>query len=87
MPLYTYVTIYKGASYVAQGRRSNFKGFPIWFQDMPVNALPDLTPALRKQVNPYDGTFVPVPNRQHVWRKTLLVGGSELVVIVIQTDG
>ena len=86
MPLYTYVTTYKGASYVAQDRRSNFKGFPGWIQEMPANALPGLTPALRKELNPYQGDFESVPNRQNVWRKSLIVGGSELVVLAIQTE-
>jgi hypothetical protein len=87
MPLYTYVTTYKGASYVTQGRGSNFKGFPIWLAEMPATALPGLTPALRKELNPYQGDFEPVPNREHVWRKSLLVGGSELTVIVVETKG
>jgi len=42
MPLYTYVTTYKGAAYVVQGRRSNFKGFPVWFENLPASALPAL---------------------------------------------
>jgi hypothetical protein len=85
MPLYTYVTVYKGATYVAQARHSNFKGFTDWITGVPANALPDLTPALRRKLNPYDGTFEEVPNRRHVWKKKLMVGGSELVAFVIQT--
>jgi hypothetical protein len=86
VPLYTYLTTYKGASYVAQARRSNFRGFPDWIAEMPANALPGLTLALRKELNPYDGTFEEVPNRQHVWQKKLMIGGSELVVVVVQTE-
>ena len=79
MPLYTYVTVHKGVSYVAQGRRSNFQGFSDWMEGLPA--------ALQKDIgNPYAG-FEPVPNRQHVWRKTLMVDGSELVVIAIKTEG
>lgn len=86
MPLYTYVTAYKGATYVTQKRRSNFKGWPDWLTEMPANALPGLTPALRKGLDPYSGTFVEVPNRRHVWKKTMAVGGADLVVVAIQTD-
>jgi hypothetical protein len=86
MPLYTYVTAYKGATYVSQSRHSNPKGFATWLAEMPENALPGLTTALRKQLNPYHGSFEEVPNRQHMWQKKLTIGESELVVIAIQTD-
>jgi len=78
MPLYTYVVSYNGESYVTQARRSNPKGFPDW-----VDALP---PEIRGGLNPYDGAFDAIPNRENLWRKTLAVGGSDLVVLVIQTD-
>jgi hypothetical protein len=87
MPLYTYVTTYKGATYVAQGRHSNFKGFATWIADIPDKALPELTPALRKQLNPYQGDFDPLPNQERVWRKSLMVGGSELTVVAVETKG
>ena len=32
MPLYTYVAIYKGTSYIAQQRRSNYQGFGDWIE-------------------------------------------------------
>ena len=79
MPLYTYVAIYKGVSYIAQRRRSNHQGFGDWIEVLP--------PALKKKAaqNMYAG-FEPVPNRQHVWRKTTSIDDSELVVIAVQTD-
>jgi hypothetical protein len=88
MPLYTYVVTYSGASYVAQGSHSNFKGFVSeWAQEFPKDALPGLTPALRRELshNAYGGDFIPVPNRDHVWKKVLMLGGHELVVYAIQT--
>ena len=79
MPLYTYVAIYKGSSYIAQQRRSNYQGFGDWIQALPA--------ALKKKAaqNMYAG-FEPVPNRQNVWRRTQTIDDSELVVIAIQTD-
>ena len=79
MPLYTYLATYKGESYIAQARRSNPKAFPDW-----VEALPS---ELQGKVNPYDGTFEAIANRKNVWRKTVMLGGSDLLVFVIQTDG
>lgn len=74
MPRYTYVTSYKGATYVAQGTHSNFKGFATWINDLPAKALPGLTPEIRKELNPYRGDYEPVPNCEHVWRKTYVIG-------------
>ena len=52
MPLYTYIATFKGASYVAQGSYSNFRGFvSAWSGDLPDNALPSLTVALRKELS------------------------------------
>lgn len=87
MPLYTYVTNYKGATHIAQGRHSNFKGFATWIANIPDQALPALTPTLRKEIDPYRGDFDPVPNQERVWRKSLIVGGSELTVIAVETKG
>lgn len=79
MPLYTYVTIYKGVSYVAQQRRSNYQGFGDWVSSLP----PELKTKVAQKM--YAG-FEPIPNRQNVWRRTLTIDDSELVVIAIQTD-
>ena len=90
MPLYTYVTAYKGATYIAQGRHSNFKGFvSSWTTGIPSGALPGLTPSLMKELSEksYRGDFEAVPNRENVWRKSLAVGGSEFVVIAVETKG
>jgi hypothetical protein len=88
MPLYTYVLTYKGSSYVTQDRRSNFKGFASSWIDLPATALPELSLNLRKELSQkaYSGTFDSVPNRKHVWRKSMEVGGSEFVVYAIQTE-
>ena len=89
MPLYTYVVTYKDASYVAQGRFSNFKGFvTAWTSEMPENALPGLTTPLRKELfgKAYRGEFAEIPNRKNVWRKVLDIGGNPFVVYAIQTE-
>jgi hypothetical protein len=89
MPLFTYVVSYKGESYVAQGSHSNFTGFAMtWASKIPAAELPAITPALRKELvhKAYHGTFVAVQNVKHVWRKSLELGNSELVVHAIQTE-
>jgi hypothetical protein len=89
MPLYTYVASFKGNSYVVQGSYSNFKGFvSAWSGALPDNALPGLTAALRKDLNAkaYRGEFLELPNRKHVWRKTIDLDGEEFVVHAIQTQ-
>jgi hypothetical protein len=89
MPLYTYVVSYKGASRVTQGSHSNFKGFiSSWCSNIPPGALPALTPALHKELasKAYGGDFDSIPNIKHVWRKSIEVGGSEFVVIAVQTQ-
>ena len=43
MPLYTYIAIYEGASYITQRRRSNYQGFGDWIEALP--------PALKKKAN------------------------------------
>lgn len=79
MPLYTYVATYRGTSYIAQRRRSNFQGFGDWIQELPSTLRQKATK------NMFAG-FEPVPNRQNVWRKTLMIDDSELVVVAVQTD-
>jgi hypothetical protein len=89
MPLYTYVVSYKGATHVAQGSHSNFKGFTsTWCSNLPVGALPALTPALHRDLaaKAYQGEFPPVANVKHVWRKSIELGGSEFVVVAVQTQ-
>jgi hypothetical protein len=86
MPLYTYVLTFKGATYVAQSRHSNFQGFIDW-TDIPPDALPGLSAKMKKELQQiaYAG-FVEVPNRRHVWRKTLKVRGEDFTVHAIQTE-
>jgi len=89
MPLYTYIASFKGASCVTQDSRSNFRGFVnAWTSELPAGALPALSPALRKELGTkaYRGEFEAVPNRKHVWRKVVDLGGEELVVYAIQTE-
>jgi hypothetical protein len=88
MPLYTYLATFKGATCVAQDRKSNFKGFVTAWADLPANALPGLTPSLRRELaeKAYRGEFVEVPNRKHVWRKTINLSGEEFVVYAVQTE-
>jgi hypothetical protein len=89
MPLYTYIATFKGATFVGQDRRSNFRGFvSAWTSELPANALPALTPELRKDLSAkaYRGEFVEVPNRKHVWRKSIDLNGEEFVVYAVQTE-
>jgi hypothetical protein len=89
MPLYTYVVSYKGATHVAQGSHSNFKGFiSTWYSNLPAGALPALTPTLHRDLaaKAYQGEFPPVPNIKHAWRKTIELGGSDLDVVAVQTQ-
>jgi hypothetical protein len=89
MPLYTYVISFKGATYVAQGSHSNFKGFiSTWCSNLPTGALPALTPALNRELaaKAYGGDFPPVANIKHAWRKSIELGGSEFVVVAVQTQ-
>lgn len=79
MPLYTYVAVYKGTTYIAQQRRSNYQGFGDWIQ-----ALPAALKAKAAQ-NMYAG-FEPVQNRNNVWQRTQTIDDSELVVIAIHTE-
>jgi hypothetical protein len=79
MPLYTYVTSYKGAVHVSQGRHSNFKGFPTWLNSLPPSTLPALTPDLRKGIDPHRGDFEPLPNVERAWRRTIQVGDGVVV--------
>ena len=88
MPLYTYIVTFEGASFVAQGRHSNFKGFiSSWFEDAFLNSLPSLTPKLRRQLSEkaYRG-FTEVPNRKNVWRKTIDLEGKKFIVYAVQTE-
>jgi hypothetical protein len=89
MPLYTYIVSFKGSTYVAQGSYSNFKGsVSSWSGGLPENALPGLTPSLRKELSQkaYYGEFAEIPNRKHVWCKTIDLNGERFVVYAIQTQ-
>ena len=89
MPLYTYIVSFKGATYAAQGSFSNFKGFVAnWSGSLPDNALPSLTPSLKKELSQkaYLGEFAEVPNRKHVWRKVIDLNSEEFVVYAVQTQ-
>lgn len=88
MPLYTYVVTYNDSNYVGQGSHSNFKGFiNAWCTEMPVNALKDFNPNLKKQLQQqaYKGSFDPVPNRKNVWHKTIELNGRCLSIHAIET--
>ncbi len=79
MPLYTYVAVYKGTSYIAQQTRSNYQGFGDW-----IHALPAALKA--KAAQSMHAGFEPIPNRKNVWQRTQMIDGSELVVTAIQTE-
>ncbi len=89
MPLYTYIVNFKGSTYAAQGSYSNFRGFVSdWSSDLPDGAIPGLTPNLRQELSQkaYRGEFTAVPNRNHVWKKSIDLNGDEFVVYAVQTE-
>jgi len=88
MPLYTYIAAFKGATYASQGSYSNFKGFVSDWANLPANAIPGLTPLLKKELGhkAYRGEFVEVPNKKHLWRKSIDLDGEEFVVYAVQTQ-
>lgn len=89
MPIYTYVVVYKGATHISQGSHSNFKGFvSTWCSNIPSGALPGLTPSLQRELasKAYQGEFQAVLNTKRIWRKTIQVGDSDLVVVAVQTQ-
>lgn len=74
---------------MAQDSKSNFKGFvSSWSNEIPKEALPGLTPALQVELGKkaYLGDFQSVPNRKHVWYKSIDLGGSPLTVHAVQTE-
>jgi hypothetical protein len=89
MPLFTYVVSYKGGTYVAQDRKSNFKGWwSSWTSDIPAGALPALTNELKRELAKpwlHGDDWAPVPNRANVWKKAFLLNESEFCVYAVQT--
>ncbi|HJW40881.1 MAG TPA: hypothetical protein VJ476_06600 [Rhizomicrobium sp.] len=88
MPLFTYVVTYDGDSHVVQARRSNHKGFVDWTK-FPASAFSSLNRELMQALvgQAYRAPFEPVPNREKVWKQTILVESKPFVVYAIQTDG
>jgi hypothetical protein len=89
VPLYTYILTFKGSSYVTQDRRSNLRGFfSHLVDDLPASALPEMNSTLRKELMQKTSlaSFSEVPNRKHVWRNSLEIGGSEFLIYAIQTE-
>ena len=89
MPLYTYVVTFKGSTYVAQDRKSNFKGFvSSWSSEIPKDALLGLTPSLQTELGKkaYLGDFQTMPNKKNVWYKTIDLGGNTFTVYAVQTE-
>lgn len=88
MPLYTYVATYKGESFVAQGQHSNYVGFASTWAALPAAALAGLPQVARKALarDAYRTDFSAVPNRTHVWTKTMQIDEFPMVVYAIQTE-
>ena len=89
MPLYTYIVTFKGAVHIAQGSHSNFTGFvSTWASSIGGGALSTMTPVQRKELTnrAYEGKFEAVSGAAHVWRKSIEIGGSDCVVVAVQTD-
>jgi len=83
MPLYTYVISFNGNTYVSQSSHSNFRGFISW-----VDVVKDISSALKQELaqKAYRGEFYAIENKKHIWRKSIDLGGHELVVHAIQTQ-
>jgi hypothetical protein len=47
-----------------------------------------ITPDLKKELSQkaYRGEFSEVPNRKHVWKKSIDLEGEEFTVIAVQTE-
>jgi hypothetical protein len=89
MPLYTYIVAFRGATYAAQARHSNFNGFvSSWSTDLPDNVFPGLTASLKNELSgkAYRSDFLEGPNRKNVWRKTLNLDGEDFTVYAVQTE-
>lgn len=89
MPLYTYVSSYRGLLHVEQGRFSNFKGFASGaLSNIPDGALPGLTPALRAEMaeKACRCEWQAAPNRRNVWRTAFPLGGCDFVILAVQTE-
>jgi hypothetical protein len=89
MPLYTYISSFRGSLHAEQGRYSNFKGFASGaLSKMPEGALPGLTPVLRKEMGEkaLRCEWEAVPNRRNLWRTAFTLGGADFVVHVVQTE-
>ena len=82
MPLYTYVAIYNGNTYVTQERHSNFKGFPSTW-----DSIPGIAPCHVAELseNSCQGDFMPIPNKNNVWQKSFMLGDRKCVVIAVET--
>jgi len=88
MPLYTYIVTYNNSNYVGQGNHSNFRGFiSTWCNEMPNDALKGFNSSLKKQLaeKAYHGEFLPVPNRNNVWKKVIDLNGKEFVIHAVDT--
>ncbi len=88
MPLYTYIVSYNNSNYVGQGNHSNFRGFiNAWCNEMPNDALKGFNSSLKKQLvkKAYHGEFLPVPNRNNVWKKVIDLNGKEFVIHAVDT--
>ncbi len=89
MPLYTCVVVHKGRSYIAQSRVSNPRAATKdWTTDLPLTAFPGFTDALRAKLQQAASRapFEDVPNRCHVWRRTVAFDGLGFEIHVIQTE-
>ncbi len=89
MPLFTYLVSYQGSLFVEQDQKSNFRGFVAHLLgQMPENALPNVTPALRKELTEalMRSEWQPVPNRTRVWRTSIELRGKPFVIHCVQTE-
>jgi len=89
VPLYTYIVTFKGSVHIAQGSHRNFTGFiSTWASGISEGTFSTMTPVQRKELTnrAYEGKFEIVSGVSHVWRKSINIGGSDCVVVAVQTD-
>lgn len=86
MPFYTYIVHYKGKSHAIQSQfgGSNFQGDISWFSELPETVFPK--PKRNELVGKLMRVqFEEVPNRKHLWSKSVEIDGKTFTVFAVQT--
>jgi hypothetical protein len=87
VPLYTFITTYEGQTYVSQATRSNYEGHADWVNALPKTVMSKWSKEDHQRFK-WDvfGGFHAIPNRANTWIKTMRFGGSDMIVVAVQTE-